>query len=119
MPTWASTTMVTARYNMVATALTTGQIQEWIEEAESCWTAKMKSYGHFGIGGGTFTATKHGVLRRLAVAYAVLCAVTSSSLCFNTLSDASFVADWAATEYFECRELLLDKSVVDTMLENE
>jgi hypothetical protein len=121
--TWTTAAIVKTRFGMVSIgSLSDGTIEEFINECEYDWTMRMETYGHFGIGGGTFTAGKQGILRRLATSYAVLCCVTAYSASFNTLSDIEPILNWAMTEYLECSDAL-DKrknhALVDELLENE
>lgn len=112
--TWASHTMVQARFfGAGATGISQAQIEEFINEAESYFTTLMKSYGYFGIGGGSFDSTKHGLLRRAAIAYAVLCVATSASISFQSMEQMYAVGDLAMAEFNSCVRDLGTKDIVD------
>lgn len=111
--TWTTATRVQSRFvGAGTTSITTTQIEDYIQQAEGYFTTLMKSYGQFGIGGGTFDATKHAILTKVATAYAILCAVTSATISFQSLDDMYAVADLAYMEFIGCLSDLQTQDIV-------
>ena len=77
-------------------------IDEQIVQAENYFTNLMKSYGSFGIGGGSFDAQKHGVLQKAAIAYAVLTLAASAADSFKTIDNLYAIANIAYMEFIGC-----------------
>ncbi len=115
--TWTSETIVKSRFTSAGTTgLTSAQIEEFINEAEGFFTTLMKSYGNFGIGGGSFDATKHAILRRAATSYAVLCCITSAIISFQSMEQMYTIGDLAIAEFNACVSDLTKKDIRDYLV---
>lgn len=112
MAQYTTATLVKKRIENIDTSLTDGDIDAFIEDAEQILNAIMGA--NFLTGGtpGGFSATKHGILRAAANAWAAIAAIGFNPVGFSSLAEAQVIMEILVFQWEFCVDQLRDKSVV-------
>lgn len=107
MATYTTATLVRLRAENIDATLTDANIEDYIEDAEQILNAIM------GVSFlASFDATKHGILRAAANAWATMCAVTYNPAGFTTLNEAQTIVETLAYQWEFCTTALENKTLV-------
>ncbi len=113
MAQYTTAALVKKRIENIDTSLADADIEAFIEDAEQILNAIMGASFLTGDTPGGFSATKHGILRAAANAWAAMSAIGFNPAGFTTLSEANFISEVLAFQWDFCVSQLRDKSVVE------
>lgn len=108
--TYTSVARVQAKAHNMSTNVSTGDIEIFINDAESLIDTIMKTSFLE-----NFSATKHGILQAAATAIAALSAVTADPSTFSDLAEAQSIMDVLWAEAFRYIFYLSDSRIVEAL----